>query len=79
MKTHLSVFYCLQTGPSGKVVGIEHINSLVQMSVKNVQGDDPELLSSGRIKFVGECCRHENSDVFLNNIISKKQTNKQKS
>lgn len=57
------------------MVGIEHINSLVQMSVKNVQGDDPELLSSGRIKFVGEC-RLENSDVFLNNIISKKQTNK---
>lgn len=38
------------------MVGIEHINSLVQMSVKNVQADDPELLNSGRIKFVGECC-----------------------
>jgi len=35
-------------------MGIEHIDELVRMSVKNVQADDPELLSSGRIKFVGE-------------------------
>lgn len=43
-------------GPSGRVVGIEHIDELVQMSIKNVQADDPELLTSGRIKLVGECC-----------------------
>jgi len=36
------------------VVGIEHIDELVQASMKNVQADDPELLSSGRIKLVGE-------------------------
>lgn len=36
------------------MVGIEHIDELVQRSVKNVQSDDPELLSSGRIKLVGE-------------------------
>jgi len=41
-------------GPSGRVVGIEHIDELVQMSIKNVQADDPELLSSGRIKLIGE-------------------------
>lgn len=44
----------MQTGPMGRVVGIEHIDELVQMSIKNVQADDPELLSSGRIKLVGE-------------------------
>lgn len=44
----------MQTGPTGRVVGIEHIDELVQMSIKNVQADDPELLSSGRIKLVGE-------------------------
>lgn len=38
------------------MVGIEHINELVQMSIKNVQADDPELLTSGRIELVGECC-----------------------
>ena len=36
------------------MVGIEHIDELVQMSIKNVQADDPELLTSGRIKLVGE-------------------------
>ncbi|XP_054867314.1 serine/threonine-protein kinase N1-like [Amphiprion ocellaris] len=40
------------TGPSGRVVGIEHIDELVQMSIKNVQADDAELLSSGRIRLV---------------------------
>ncbi|KAF6721844.1 Protein-L-isoaspartate(D-aspartate) O-methyltransferase [Oryzias melastigma] len=40
------------TGPSGKVVGIEHIEELVQMSLKNVQADDPVLLSSGRIRLI---------------------------
>lgn len=44
----------MQTGPTGRVVGIEHIDELVQMSIKNVQADDLELLSSGRIKLVGE-------------------------
>lgn len=47
------IFY-MQVGPTGKVVGIEHIEELVQASVKNVQTDDPELLTSGGIKLVGE-------------------------
>lgn len=36
------------------MVGIEHIDELVQMSIKNVEADDPELLSAGRIKLIGE-------------------------
>lgn len=36
------------------MVGIEHIDELVQMSIKNVQADDPQLLTSGRIKLLGE-------------------------
>lgn len=44
----------MQVGPTGKVVGIEHIEDLVRTSVKNVQADDPELLTSGRIKLVGK-------------------------
>nr|XP_020446406.1 protein-L-isoaspartate(D-aspartate) O-methyltransferase-like isoform X2 [Monopterus albus] len=49
---YLTACFARMTGPSGRVVGIEHINELVQMSIKNVQADDPELLSSGRIRFV---------------------------
>ncbi|KTG04977.1 hypothetical protein cypCar_00001217 [Cyprinus carpio] len=44
--------FARMVGPSGKVVGIDHIDELVQASVKNVQADDPELLTSGRIKLV---------------------------
>lgn len=36
------------------MVGIEHIDELLKISIKKVQGDDPELLTSGRIKLVGE-------------------------
>lgn len=36
------------------MVGIEHINELVKMSIRNVQTDEPELLSSGRVRLVGE-------------------------
>ncbi|XP_061751821.1 l-isoaspartyl protein carboxyl methyltransferase, like isoform X1 [Nerophis ophidion] len=43
---------CVQTGKSGRVVGVEHIDELVQSSIKNVQADDPELISSGRIRLV---------------------------
>lgn len=49
---YLTACFARMTGPSGRVVGIEHIDELVQMSIKNVQADDPELLSSGRIRFV---------------------------
>ncbi|XP_061855043.1 protein-L-isoaspartate(D-aspartate) O-methyltransferase isoform X2 [Colius striatus] len=39
-------------GPTGKAVGIEHIKELVHESIRNVQADDPALLSSGRVKLV---------------------------
>uniref|UniRef100_A0A3Q2W7C1 RNA pseudouridine synthase domain containing 2 n=1 Tax=Haplochromis burtoni TaxID=8153 RepID=A0A3Q2W7C1_HAPBU len=51
---YLTACFARMTGPTGRVVGIEHIDELVQMSIKNVQADDPELLSSGRIKLVGD-------------------------
>lgn len=50
----LNFIFYMQVGPTGKVVGIEHIEDLVRTSVKNVQADDPELLTSGRIKLVGK-------------------------
>ncbi|XP_071284158.1 protein-L-isoaspartate(D-aspartate) O-methyltransferase-like isoform X2 [Agelaius tricolor] len=40
------------TGPTGKAVGVEHIKELVHESIRNVQEDDPTLLSSGRVKLV---------------------------
>uniref|UniRef100_A0A3Q3WL74 Protein-L-isoaspartate O-methyltransferase n=1 Tax=Mola mola TaxID=94237 RepID=A0A3Q3WL74_MOLML len=47
---YLTACFARMTGPSGRVIGIEHINELVQKSIENVQSDDAELLTSGRIK-----------------------------
>lgn len=46
----------LQVGPTGKAVGIEHIEKLVHESRRNVEEDDATLLTSGRMKLVGELC-----------------------
>lgn len=49
---YLTACFARMVGSSGRVVGIEHIDELVNLSVKNLEKDDPELLSSGRIKIV---------------------------
>uniref|UniRef100_A0A674MN08 Protein-L-isoaspartate O-methyltransferase n=1 Tax=Takifugu rubripes TaxID=31033 RepID=A0A674MN08_TAKRU len=49
---YLTACFARMTGPTGRVVGVEHISQLVEMSIKNVQADDPELLTSGRIRLV---------------------------
>ena len=41
-----------QVGETGKVVGIDHIDELINWSKDNVRKDNPALLESGRIKFV---------------------------
>lgn len=47
-------FFFLQVGPKGKVIGIDHIKELVDDSVSNVKKDDPSLITSGRVKLIGE-------------------------
>lgn len=49
---YLTACFARMTGPTGRVVGIEHIDELVKMSIRNIQADDPGLISSGRVKFV---------------------------
>ncbi|KAI6243326.1 hypothetical protein M3Y99_00126900 [Aphelenchoides fujianensis] len=39
-------------GPNGTVVGIDHIDELVQLSERNIRKKNAELLESGRIKLV---------------------------
>ena len=41
-------------GPTGKVIGIDHIKELVDDSVNNLTKDDPSLISSGRVKLMGK-------------------------
>lgn len=40
-------------GEKGRVVGIDHIQGLVDMSIDNVTKDKPDLLKSQRVKLVG--------------------------
>ena len=47
-----------QVGPTGCVVGIEHIKELVDQSIKNVQKDNPDLLKEERIKLISESSIH---------------------
>ena len=44
----------MQVGPTGCVVGIDHMKELVDMSQKNIEKDAPHLLKKEVIKLVGE-------------------------
>jgi len=41
-------------GNTGRVIGIDHIPELVEMSHRVAMTEQPEFLESGRVKFVGE-------------------------
>nr|ACO11150.1 Protein-L-isoaspartateD-aspartate O-methyltransferase [Caligus rogercresseyi] len=49
---YLTACFALMVGPSGKAVGIDHVDDLVEKGRDNIQKDQPELLSSGRVKLV---------------------------
>ncbi|XP_012682108.2 protein-L-isoaspartate(D-aspartate) O-methyltransferase isoform X2 [Clupea harengus] len=48
----LSVCFARMVGPKGKVIGIDHIQELVDESLTNVKKDDPSLISSGRVTLI---------------------------
>ncbi|VDL76931.1 unnamed protein product [Nippostrongylus brasiliensis] len=49
---YLTVCMALMIGENGKVVGIEHIPELVELSKKNTRKHHAELLDTGRVIFV---------------------------
>lgn len=51
---YLTACMAFMVGIRGKVVGIEHIPELMELSIKAVQQDCPHFLDEGRIKFVGK-------------------------
>jgi len=46
---YLTACFARMVGKEGKVIGIDYIDPLVQMSMENVNKDDPTLLSDGII------------------------------
>lgn len=49
---YLTACMAIMVGETGKVVGVEHIKELVDLSIKNVKKHHENLLSSGRVKLV---------------------------
>ncbi|CAH0581210.1 unnamed protein product [Chrysodeixis includens] len=49
---YLTACMAMMVGEMGRVVGIEHIPELVSLATKNIQKDNPALLSSERIKLI---------------------------
>lgn len=50
---YLTVCMALMVGDTGQAIGIDHIPELVEFAENNVKNDKPELLTSGRVKFIG--------------------------
>ena len=41
-------------GSRGRVIGIDHIPELIEMSMRNVREDCPHFIKEGRVKFIGK-------------------------
>ena len=60
---YLTACMGMMVGPKGKVVGIDHIPELVQMSIQNMNKSNSDLLESGCVKLIGTIIR----ESILNN------------
>ncbi|GMR62902.1 hypothetical protein PMAYCL1PPCAC_33097, partial [Pristionchus mayeri] len=49
---YLTAAMAVMVGSSGKVVGIDHIPELVEISKRNIEKHHADLLSSGRIELI---------------------------
>jgi len=49
---YLTTCFAMMVGESGKVVGIDHVDELIEWSTDNLNKDKPELLQTGRVKFI---------------------------
>ncbi|KAI4500605.1 hypothetical protein M0802_004197 [Mischocyttarus mexicanus] len=49
---YLSACMAYMVGPRGRIIGIEHIPDLIEISTRNVREDCPHFLKDGRLKFV---------------------------
>ncbi|XP_011691402.1 PREDICTED: protein-L-isoaspartate(D-aspartate) O-methyltransferase-like isoform X2 [Wasmannia auropunctata] len=49
---YLSACMAFMVGSRGRVIGIEHIPELIEISTRNVREDNPHFLKEDRIKFV---------------------------
>lgn len=51
---YLSACMGFMVGSRGRVIGIDHIPELIEISGKNVREDCPHFVKEGRVRFVGK-------------------------
>ena len=56
---YLSACMGFMVGSRGRVIGIDHIPELIEMSMRNVREDCPHFIKEGRVKFIGCVPCHE--------------------
>ncbi|XP_045768515.1 protein-L-isoaspartate(D-aspartate) O-methyltransferase isoform X1 [Maniola jurtina] len=49
---YLTACMAFMLGETGRVIGVEHISELVTLATKNIKADNPDLLTSERVKLV---------------------------
>uniref|UniRef100_A0A915IQH3 protein-L-isoaspartate(D-aspartate) O-methyltransferase n=1 Tax=Romanomermis culicivorax TaxID=13658 RepID=A0A915IQH3_ROMCU len=49
---YLTACMAIMLGKTGKAIGIDHIEELVNFSITNVQNGNPDLLKDGRCKLI---------------------------
>lgn len=50
---YLTACMAQMVGETGHVIGIDHIPELIALGTKNINSDNPQLLTSGRVKLIG--------------------------
>ncbi|XP_043269238.1 protein-L-isoaspartate(D-aspartate) O-methyltransferase-like [Venturia canescens] len=49
---YLTACMAFMVGPRGRVIGLEHIPELIEISTRNVRDDCPHFIRDGRVKFI---------------------------
>jgi len=49
---YLTACFAMMVGPTGRAVGLEHIDDLVKKSIKNINNWNPQMIESGQIKMI---------------------------
>lgn len=55
---YLTACMAFMVGSRGRVIGIDHIPELIEISTKNVSEDCPHFIQEERVKFVGKNMRN---------------------
>ena len=61
----LIVLIKIKVGPTGRAIGLEHIDDLVKKSIKNINSWNPHMIESGQIKMISKLLNETNKKKRL--------------